>query len=209
MTRTRVKICGITREEDALLAVDCGADAIGLNFYESSPRHVNVANAQAIAANLPPFVAKVGLFVSAEPAWIEQVSSEVGLDLLQFHGDESSAQCEAHNKPYIKAIRMKPGVDLNALMQEYASASGLLLDTYQPGKPGGTGVCFDWALIPKDLPKPIILAGGLNPSNVGRAIEMVQPYAVDATSGVEASPGKKDPAKLKAFIERAIHATTD
>jgi len=204
MTRTRIKICGITCVEDALLAVEYGADAIGLVFYEPSPRYVTVEKAQEIVANMPPFVAKVGLFVNADAAWVDQAIAQVGLDLLQYHGDESPAHCEAHAKPYIKAIRMREGIDLAALAQQYASASGLLLDTYQPGKQGGTGVCFDWALIPKGLPKPIILAGGLSPDNVVRAINIVQPYAVDTTSGVEASPGKKSAAKLMAFIQRAI-----
>jgi phosphoribosylanthranilate isomerase len=198
--RTRVKICGITRPEDALGAARAGADAIGLVFYRKSPRHVEVDQARRIAMALPPFVTPVGLFVDAEPTEIEQVLARVRLGILQFHGDESAEFCAQFGVPWIKAIRMRPGRDLQANARDFASGCGLLLDAYRPGVPGGTGETFDWDQIPADLSGQIILAGGLTPENVTEAIRRVRPYAVDVSGGVEVRKGIKDSAKISAFM---------
>ena len=197
---TRIKICGITRVEDALAAARSGADAIGLVFYEPSPRHVSVAHAAHLAGILPPFVTAVGLFVNAEADFVRKVLDCVPLDMLQFHGDESPEYCAQFSKPYIKAIRVKAGVDLLQCASDFRAARGLLLDAHVNGKPGGTGATFDWTLIPQQLPLPVILSGGLDAQNVAAAIKQVRPYAVDVSSGVEASKGIKDAAKIAAFI---------
>jgi phosphoribosylanthranilate isomerase len=201
--RTRVKICGITRIEDALAVAAAGADAIGLVFAEKSPRRVTPAQAKAIVAALPPFVTVVGLFVDAPAEHIREVLGQVPLDLLQFHGRETPENCRQFGRPYIKAIRMAPDVDLRAEARRYPDAAGLLLDSYHPQMEGGTGKTFDWARVPADLGKPVVLAGGLNPGNVARAIAAVKPYAVDVSSGVESSKGIKDAAKVAAFIRNA------
>jgi phosphoribosylanthranilate isomerase len=198
--RTRVKICGITRLDDALAAIGLGADAIGLVFYPPSPRAVTVEQAAAIVSQLPPFVTKVGLFVNASRAELSDVLERVPLDLLQFHGEESPEACTGHGRPWIKAIRMHPSVDLEQMALDYVEASGLLLDTYQAGVPGGTGQTFDWDRIPRELASRIILAGGLNPQNVEQAICQIHPYAVDVSGGVEAAKGIKDAEKIAAFI---------
>ncbi|MDM8350121.1 phosphoribosylanthranilate isomerase [Pseudomonas sp. sp1636] len=205
MSVVRCKICGITRVEDALAAVEAGADAIGLVFYAKSPRAVTVAQAQAILTALPPFVTAVGLFVDSERSELNAILDVLPLDLLQFHGDESPAACEGFRRPYIKALRVKPGDDMAARIGLYASAAGVLLDTFVPGVPGGTGEAFDWSLVPRGLPVPIILAGGLTPENVRAAIEQVRPYAVDVSGGVEASKGLKDRDKIHAFV-RAVRS---
>jgi phosphoribosylanthranilate isomerase len=197
---TRIKICGITRVEDALAAARSGADAIGLVFYQCSPRHVSIAQAKPLAAALPPFVTIVGLFVNAEAAFVREVLASVPLDLLQFHGDETPEYCAQFPRPYLKAIRVKAGVDLLQCAADFGSARGLLLDAHVEGVPGGTGSVFDWALIPGRLPLPLILSGGLDAENVAAAIKQVRPYAVDVSSGVEASKGIKDAAKVAAFI---------
>lgn len=201
MSAVRSKICGITRIEDALAAVDAGADAIGLVFYAKSPRAVNVQQARAIIAALPPFVTTVGLFVNASRCELGEILDAVPLDLLQFHGDETPADCEGYHRPWIKALRVKAGDDIAASCKAYAGASGILLDTYVEGVPGGTGEAFDWSLVPRDLGKPIILAGGLSATNVAQAIAQVHPYAVDVSGGVEQSKGIKDHAKIRAFIQ--------
>ena len=203
---TRIKICGITRVEDALAAAHSGADAIGLVFYERSPRHVSIAQAAQLAAALPPFVSAVGLFVNAEAALVREVLSRVPLDLLQFHGDESPEFCAQFARPYIKAIRVKAGVDLLQCASAFRSAKGLLLDAHVEGMPGGTGATFDWTLIPEQLPLPIILSGGLNAENVAAAVGQVRPYAVDVSSGVEAGKGIKDAAKIARFIQEVKRA---
>jgi phosphoribosylanthranilate isomerase len=203
LSAVRIKICGITRIEDALAAVAAGADAIGLVFYAKSPRAVTPAQAKAIVAALPPFVTSVGLFVDMPRAELKQLLAEVPLDLLQFHGDESPEDCAGHGRPFIKALRVKPGDDVAAAIARYPEAAGILLDTYVPGTPGGTGEAFDWSLVPRDAAKPVVLAGGLTPDNVGDAVRQVRPYAVDVSGGVEASKGIKDAAKIKAFIQRA------
>ncbi|MDR0211352.1 MAG: phosphoribosylanthranilate isomerase [Pseudomonas putida] len=203
MSNVRSKICGITRIEDALAAAEAGADAIGLVFYAKSPRAVDVRQARAIIAELPPFVTTVGLFVNASRCELNEILEAVPLDLLQFHGDETPADCEGYHRPWIKALRVRPGDDLESACQQYAGARGILLDTYVPGVPGGTGEAFDWSLVPASLSKPIILAGGLSAGNVGQAIAQVRPYAVDVSGGVEQAKGIKDAAKIEAFM-RAV-----
>lgn len=200
MAAVRSKICGITRVEDALAAAEAGADAIGLVFYAKSPRAVSVQQARAIIAALPPFVTSVGLFVDASRCELGEILDAVPLDLLQFHGDETPAECDSYGRPYIKALRVKPGDDIAAQVALYASARGVLLDTYVPGIPGGTGEAFDWSLVPADLRKPVILAGGLTTANVAQAIAQVRPFAVDISGGVESAKGIKDAAKIQAFM---------
>lgn len=202
---TRIKICGITRAEDALAAARSGADAIGLVFYQRSPRQVSIAQAKQLAEALPPFVSLVGLFVNAEAAFVREAMASVPLDLLQFHGDETPEYCAQFDRPYLKAIRVKSGVDLLQCASEFSGAKGLLLDAHVEGVPGGTGTAFDWALIPKQLPLPVILSGGLDAENVAAAIKQVRPYAVDVSSGVEAGKGIKDAAKIAAFINEVNH----
>lgn len=196
----RSKICGITRVEDALAAVHAGADAIGLVFYPKSPRAVSLVQAQAIVRALPPFVTTVGLFVNKPRAELNALLAQIPLDVLQFHGDETPEDCSGHGRPWFKAVRVQAETDLLAQMQVYQEAQAILLDTFVAGQPGGTGQIFDWSLIPKHLPKPIILAGGLTADNVRQAIAEVQPYAVDVSGGVEHSKGIKDPEKMRAFI---------
>ncbi len=202
----RVKICGITRAEDLQAACKAGADALGFVFYARSPRHLEIAQAAALVAQLPPFVQSVGLFVDAEPAFVEAVLDAVPLDLLQFHGSEAPEQCRHHGRPYLKAVRMREGTDLVKYCADYDDARALLLDAYVPGVPGGTGERFDWELIPAGLTKPIVLSGGLDAGNVGRAVETVRPWAVDVSSGVEAAAGIKDAARVAAFIENVRRA---
>nr|WP_208614011.1 phosphoribosylanthranilate isomerase [Pseudomonas alcaliphila] len=209
MTVVRSKICGITRIEDALAAVEAGADAIGLVFYGKSPRAVSVEQAAAILQALPPFVTSVGLFVDMPRDELQQLLQRLPLDLLQFHGDESPADCEGHGRPYIKALRVRPGEDVAAAMAPYAGARGILLDTFVEGVPGGTGASFDWSLVPENADKPIILAGGLDAGNVATAIRQVRPYAVDVSGGVEASKGIKDAGKIRAFVRAVRDARCD
>lgn len=207
--RVRIKICGITRREDALTAAELGADAIGLVFYANSPRAVRTAEARRIAAALPPFIARVGLFVDPEPAEVETVLAEVPLDLLQFHGEESNAGCARYSRPFIKAARMRPGIDLAEFISRYPDACGILVDSYTEDARGGTGRTFDWSLLPRQRAKPLILAGGLTPKNVAAAVRVVAPYAVDVSGGVEAEKGRKDAAKMAAFIQEVRHAETE
>ncbi len=197
---TRIKICGITRELDARAAAAAGANALGLVFYEKSPRHVTPEQAARIAAVVPPFVTIVGLFVNPSADEVRNVLRQVPLDLLQFHGEETPEFCAQFGRPYLKAIRVKPGVDLVQCAARYSGTQGLLLDAYVEGTHGGTGASFDWALIPHDLALPVVLSGGLNAGNVAQAIAQVRPYAVDVSSGVEAGKGIKDAAKVTAFI---------
>ncbi len=205
--RTRVKICGITRVEDALEAVNAGADAIGLVFYAPSPRFITIKQAQQIVVALPPFVNVVGLFVNAPKAEIEAVLSKVHLDTIQFHGDETPSECEQIKLPYYKAIRVKGDTNLLQYADEFKQAKALLLDTYSEAAFGGTGQVFDWSLIPKNLTKHLILAGGLVPQNVTQAIQQVRPYAVDVSGGVELSKGIKDAAKIAAFMQGVNNAS--
>ncbi len=197
---TRVKICGITCLADAVAAVEAGASALGFVFYEPSPRYVSAEVAADIIRQLPPFVTTVGLFVNASEADVTRVLQQTGIDLLQFHGDETESFCCSFARPYIKAFRVRPELDLMAQVALYPSARGVLLDAYRPGVPGGTGEVFDWALIPPTLAPKVILAGGLEATNVAQAIEQVVPYAVDVSGGVEAAPGRKDRARINAFM---------
>lgn len=197
----RVKMCGITRIEDALAVAGSGADAIGLVFYDKSPRHVSIGQAARLIAVLPPFVTVVGLFVDAAAQFVREVLAAVSLDVLQFHGDETPQFCEQFGKPYLKAIRIKAGVDLLQCAAHFHSAQGLLLDAHVEGMMGGTGAVFDWTLIPENLPLPLILSGGLDVENVADAIRQVRPYAVDVSSGVEAGKGIKDAAKIARFMQ--------
>lgn len=201
MARIRVKICGITRVDDAVAADRAGADAIGLVFYPPSSRNISLEAGAEISASLTAFTTSVGLFVNPEPAEVDRVLSRVRLDRLQFHGDESEAFCRQFGVPYLKALRTRPGADLAAIAADYPSASAILLDSYKPGVAGGTGETFDWRLIPESLRSTIILAGGLNPDNVGLAIEQVRPAAVDVSGGVESAPGIKSEDRIRAFIE--------
>jgi len=200
--RVRVKICGITRVEDALVAVENGADAIGLVFYEPSPRAVSVEQAIKIVSQIPAFISIVGLFVNAEERFVRDVISNVALDLLQFHGDEAPEECSSYGLPFMKAIRVKSDTNLVQCAKDYSASRALLLDTYTEGVAGGTGHTFDWGLIPSDLNKPVVLAGGLTAENVGSAIQQVKPYAVDVSGGVELSKGIKDAAKIAAFMQQ-------
>jgi len=201
MRRTRVKICGLTRESDLVTAVAAGADAIGLVFHAPSSRTVTPEQARILVAALPPFVTGVGLFVDAEPDRVRSVLAQVPLAALQFHGDEPPAYCEAFHRPWIKAVRMRSGTDLRAAARYYDKACGLLLDTYDPATAGGTGRRFDWDRVPAWLAPEIILAGGLNRDNVAEAIRRVGPYALDVSGGVEVAPGVKDRAKIEAFLQ--------
>ncbi len=201
--RTRIKICGITRPEDGVEAARLGADAIGLVFYDKSPRAVTPSQAAEIVSALPAFVTTVGLFVDPDVASVDAVLAQVPLDLIQFHGNETPALCRRFGRPYLKAIRMREGVDLAAEQRRFCDARGLLLDTYQPGIPGGTGEAFEWGRVPDDLAASVVLAGGLDPDNIAAAIKQVKPYAVDVSGGVEASKGIKDAAKMAAFFKNA------
>ncbi|HCB42738.1 N-(5'-phosphoribosyl)anthranilate isomerase [Halopseudomonas pachastrellae] len=198
---TRIKICGITREQDALAAAAAGADAIGLVFYAPSPRAVDAAQAARIVAALPPFVTTVGLFVDAEPAAVRAVLAEVPLDLLQFHGEESDDYCRQFGRPYLKAVRVRSADQLQDVAAQWPGAAGILLDSYKPGVPGGTGEVFDWRLVPRERDWNLVLAGGLAAGNVRQAIDEMQPWAVDVSGGVEAAKGIKDVAKINAFVQ--------
>lgn len=197
---TRIKICGLTREQDVVAVAFNGADALGLVFYEKSPRHVSVQKAAQLARAVPPFVTIVGLFVNPSVDYVHEVLAKVPLDVLQFHGEETPEFCGQFGRPYLKAIRVKVGVDLLQCASRYAAAQGLLLDAFVEGTQGGTGESFDWSLIPHDLPLPVILSGGLHAGNVAAAVRQVRPYAVDVSSGVETAKGIKDAAKIAAFI---------
>lgn len=197
---TRIKICGITRVEDAQVAARSGADALGLVFYAESTRCVALQQAIQVAAATPPFVTLVGLFVNPSAEEVRQALQRVPLDVLQFHGEEAPEFCAQFGRPYLKAVRVKAGVDLVQCAARYKGAQGLLLDAFVEGAHGGTGESFDWVLIPHALPLPVILSGGLHAGNVAQAIKQVRPYAVDVSSGVEAAKGIKDAAKIAAFI---------
>lgn len=201
----RIKICGITRPEDARLALRAGAHALGLVFYPPSSRAVRIEEARAVAEAVGPFTTLVGLFVNATVEEIESVLAQVPLQLLQFHGDEPAEHCERYGLPYIKALRMRPDLNVSAVMTEHPKASGFLLDAYRKGVPGGTGETFDWLRVPRASKRPIILAGGLTPENVAQAVAQTRPYAVDVSGGVEAEPGIKDARKLNQFIANAIN----
>ncbi|WP_166268327.1 phosphoribosylanthranilate isomerase [Marinobacter caseinilyticus] len=200
----RTKICGITRESDAIAAVEAGVDAIGFVFYEPSPRAVSTEVAAQIARKVPAFVNIVGLFVNPTKTFVDQVLADVPLDTLQFHGDEPAEFCHQFGRRWIKAIRVQQQSQIDDAFKTYQRASGLLLDAYDPDRFGGTGHRFDWHLIPAIRPVPLILAGGLDSDNVARAIEQVRPWAVDVSGGVEREKGIKDPARMKNFL-REVH----
>ena len=212
--RTRIKICGITRVEDGLAAAQHGADAIGLNFWPGTPRVVSMSRAREIVAALPPFLSIVGLFVDPAREEVEQVLDAVPLHFLQFHGHETSGFCRSFGRPYLKAIGVEASGDLLESVSPYDDAAGLLFDAPPlDGRPGGTGRTFEWARLPSRLPRPLVLSGGLNAGNVANAIRTVRPWAVDVSSGVEASDangrpraGIKDAAKIAAFVEEVRHA---
>ena len=203
--RTRVKICGLGREADVDAAVEAGADAIGLVFYEKSPRHVSIERAAALARRLPPFVTPVGLFVNATPAFIADAVQAIPQLTLQFHGDETPAECAAAARPYLRAARMAPGLDLVEFAARHPDARALLLDAHVEGY-GGGGKVFDWSLIPRNVPCPVVLSGGLHAGNVIEGILRVRPWAVDVSSGVEAAKGIKDAAAIRRFCEAVREA---
>lgn len=197
--RTRIKICGITRPEDLRAAVELGADALGFVFYPPSPRFLDNARAIDLARGLPPFVTLTGLFVNEDVTTVRRIIETVPLQLLQFHGEEDAAYCRQFGLPYIKAARIRPGLDLVEYAASFPDARGLLLDAFVEGY-GGAGKTFDWRLIPDGLPLPLIVSGGLDAANVGEAIRTLRPWAVDVSSGVESGKGIKDVAKIAAFI---------
>jgi len=205
--RTRVKICGITRLEDALAAADAGADAIGFVFEDKSPRYIAPDRARVITQALPPFLTVVGLFVDAPAERIRQVLTVVPLDLLQFHGHEKPEDCQMYGRPYLKAVHMRDDEDAGRTARAYADATGLVFDTYSPEMAGGSGRSFDWSRLPRGLGRRLILAGGLTPDNVAQAIAQVRPFAVDVSSGVERSKGIKDAAKIAAFVRNVTIAS--
>lgn len=198
--RTRIKICGLTREADVAAAVEAGADAIGFVLYPKSPRAVTLARAAALARQLPPFVTPVLLFVNAGRAEVQAAAQRLPQALLQFHGDESAADCDAAGRPYLRAARMAPGFDLLDFAHRFPQAVGLLLDAHVEGY-GGAGKAFDWSAIPPGVPAPVVLSGGLNPANVIDGIDRVRPWAVDVSSGVESAKGIKDAALMRRFCQ--------
>ena len=200
MKRTRIKICGFTREADVDAAVEAGADALGFNLWRGSARHVDLARAAVLASRLPPFVTPVLLFVNATAGEVAAATAAVPQALLQFHGDESPAQCDAAGRPYLRAVRMAPGVDLLDFAARFPRAAGLLLDAHVEGY-GGGGKAFDWSLIPGGVPAPVVLSGGLNPASVTDGIARVRPWAVDVSSGVESAKGIKDAGLMRRFCQ--------
>jgi len=208
MLRTRVKICGITRVQDATAVVQSGADALGLVFYPESPRHVTLEQARKIATGVAPFVTVTGLFVNAATSAVQEVLASVPLGLLQFHGQETNDQCNCFGLPFIKSIPMKSGTDLSSLLSAYPDAAGFLLDAWQPETHGGGGIAFDWQQVPEGIQAPLVLAGGLTPGNVATAIRTVKPYAVDVSSGVERDKGIKSRKKIEAFMKEVRNSET-
>ncbi len=204
-SRTRIKICGLTRPEDVDAAVAAGADAVGLVFYPPSPRHVSLERAQALARRLPPFVTPVGLFVNATAAEVSAAAAAIPDLLLQFHGDEAPADCRHAGRPYLRAARMAPGLDLLDFAAQFADAQALLLDTHVAAY-GGSGKVFDWSLVPADLPCPVVLSGGLHAGNVIDGIRQVRPWAVDVSSGVESAKGIKDAQAMRRFCDAVREA---
>ena len=198
-----IKICGITRVQDGVAAASLGANAIGLMFFRGSARFVTLARAKEIITAIPPFVSVVAVFVNPEKDQVTQIIDNLSVDLLQFHGDESAEFCTQFSRPYIKAVRVKPGVDLLQYAIGYSQSKGLLVDAFIEGSQGGTGQVFDWSLIPKNISRPLILSGGLNSGNVKQAVAQVKPWAVDVSSGVETEKGIKDAMKIAAFIREA------
>lgn len=205
--RVRIKFCGLTRIEDVDAAVALGVDAIGLVFVPQSRRCVSINQAAQLVARIPPFVSSVGLFMDASEAAVLDVLGSVRLDLLQFHGRESAADCERYALPYVKALAMGDGLDVEYEMTRYARARGVLLDAHRSGAQGGTGERFDWSAIPVAVAHRIILAGGLTPANVAEAVRSVRPYAVDVSSGIESAPGVKSERLMQEFIDEVDRAS--
>lgn len=200
--RVRVKICGLTSPRDARLAAFAGADAVGLVFTRRSKRQIDIAQAQAIAAALPPFIARVALFMDDGADLVDEVLAHVPIDVLQFHGRETAEFCQRFARPYLKAVPMgEPGVSLAQWARDHAQAQALLLDANRLGEPGGSGRRFDWQTELEEIDRPIVIAGGLEPDNVATVIQRFKPYAVDVSSGVEAKPGLKDGQRMHAFVE--------
>ena len=206
MRRTRVKICGITRPEHARAAAGAGADAIGLVFYEPSPRYVSRDRARAVCEALPPLVSVVGVFVNPEPREIEAAVESLPVDLLQFHGEEPPELCAEAGRPYVKAVRVRNRDDIVEAGTRYTDARALLLDAHHDALWGGTGSRFDWNVVPDDVGRPIVLAGGLTPENVAGAIRAVRPFAVDVSGGVESAPGEKDARRMERFMKEVASA---
>ena len=206
--RTRIKVCGLTREADVDAAVEAGADAIGLVFYAQSPRNIPVARAAVLAARLPPFVVPVGLFVNATRGDVGAAIQAIPDLLLQFHGDETPSTCRSWARPYVRAARMQPGFDLLDFAARFADAQALLLDAHVDGF-GGGGKVFDWSLIPRDVPRPVVLSGGLHAANVIAGIRRVRPWAVDVSSGVESAKGIKDAEAIRRFCDAVRRADAD
>jgi Phosphoribosylanthranilate isomerase len=203
--RTRVKICGITRPQDALAAAQAGADAVGLVFYPSSPRYLSTERAVEIRDALPPFVQSVALFVNADAAQVAQVLQRVRPGMLQFHGEESPDFCSQFGAPFVKAVRVRPGIDALEYLRPFSRAAAWLFDSYVP-EYGGVGESFDWSLVPALRERPLILSGGLAPANVAEALRRVRPWGVDVSSGVESAKGIKDAAKIAAFMAEVRNA---
>ncbi|WP_438767690.1 phosphoribosylanthranilate isomerase [Kushneria sp. TE3] len=202
--RTRIKICGLTREADVDAAVEAGADALGFVMWPGSKRALTVERLERLAARVPPFVTRVGLFVDQEADVVMRCAP--WLDMLQFHGNEAPEACDLYGMSWLKALRMRDDIDLAHEAERYHRARGLLLDAYRPGVPGGTGETFDWSRVPRDPALPMILAGGLTPDNIARAVDQVAPFGVDVSGGVEAGAGIKDPDLIRAFIDRVQNA---
>jgi phosphoribosylanthranilate isomerase len=202
--RTRIKICGLTREADVDAAVEAGADAIGFVLWPGSPRHVTIERAAELAARLPAFVMPVGLFVNAAPREVSDAVRAIPQLLLQFHGDETPAQCR-HGRPYLRAARMAPGLDLLDFASRFSDAHALLLDAHVESF-GGSGKVFDWSLVPSAVPRPVVLSGGLHAGNVIQGITSLRPWAVDVSSGVESAKGIKDAAAIRAFCDAVREA---
>lgn len=201
MIRTRIKFCGLTRIDDVRAAVELGVDAIGFVLTRKSRRFVDPARARTLRDALPPFVSAVALFMDDDAAWIEDAVATLRLDLLQFHGAEAASFAERFDRPYLKAVPMASVVDVAAFAASHPRASGFLLDSHAPGAAGGSGEAFDWTRVPRNFARPLVLAGGLDASNVAQAIAIAKPYAVDVSSGIESAPGIKDAAKMRAFVD--------
>ena len=206
--RVRIKVCGMTRIEDALAASRLGVDAVGLVFHPRSPRYIGIEPARALVAALPAFVTVTALFLDPSAEQVRQVVDNVRVELLQFHGGEPAEFCRSFNRAYIKAVPMGSHADVLEYTRRHAGAAALLLDSHAAGQSGGTGMSFDWSSLPRLDGPPVILAGGLNPSNVASAIRIVRPYGVDVSSGVESAPGIKDEAKMAAFVREVNDAAS-
>lgn len=207
--RTRIKVCGISRIEDARACVAAGVDALGFVFYEKSPRSVTLAQADTVMRQLPAFITTVALFLDPQPEVVAGILDRLPVDLLQFHGVESAAFCEQFKRPYIKAVGMAGKPDLQARAALHPSARALLVDSHAEGAAGGTGKTFDWAALPDTGGIPVILAGGLKPGNVADGIRTFRPYAVDVSSGVEVTPGIKDPVRIREFVAQVRRADSE